>query len=259
MELEKSISNLEIECDERNQKAEFYEEMSEHLVKENENMMSKIKQLSEEKQKLQILIEMQKWKLNNYTVKYNCEDCGELMIKENEIEEHKTIHRETMQFEEAEITNDIVMNTQPNPQEKSQPKRVKYDCETCGKLFFMESERLKHEMIHKKAIPIEETENIGDIVKNKQSGFNRSNPQEKSEPKKVKESTFCCEKCGKEFNNRGILIGHMKNHNSQIGSHSCSSCMETFGNKEDLKEHMKNLKDVDHNCNDTFLSNEAGK
>ena len=120
------ISNLENECDERNQKAEFYEEMSENLVKENENMISKIKQISEEKQNLQILIEMQKWKLNNYTVKYNCEDCGELIIKENEIEEHKTIHRETMQFEEAEITNDIVMNAQPNPQEKSQPNRLKY-------------------------------------------------------------------------------------------------------------------------------------
>ena len=130
-------------------------------------MISKIKQISEEKQKLQIIIEMQKRKPNNYTVKYTCDNCGEIIIKENKIEEHITIHRDTMQFEEAEITSDIIMNKQPNPQEKSQSKRVKYDCETCGQLFFTESEIEKHEMIDKEAILFEETENISDIVKNK--------------------------------------------------------------------------------------------
>ena len=73
--------------------------MSENLVTENENMIVKMKQISEQKEKLHDQIGIQKWKLNNYTGKYDCETCGELLIKENEIEEHRVIHEEAMQFE----------------------------------------------------------------------------------------------------------------------------------------------------------------
>ena len=176
-------------------------------------------------------------KLNNYTVKYDCETCGELLIKENEIEEHNIIHKETMQFEEA-----------GNTKVTKEPTRVNYDCELCGELFFTENERREHEIIHQTTIQDEETSNLNEIVKNKQSGYNRSNPQDKPEPRKIDETTVYCEQCGKEFKNKSILISHIKNHKSKIGSHSCSSCMEVFSNKEDLTEHMKLHSDGDHNC-----------
>ena len=252
------ISNLEAECEDHHKKAEFYKDMSENLVTENEAMILKIKQMSDQKQKLQSLVELQKWKLNNYTVKYNCEECGDIIIKENEIDEHKVIHMEKMQFEEAEITNDNDINKphaskQHIQQENFEHTRVKYDCDTCGELFFTESEREEHDNMHKDEMQNEEPENLNDIVRNKQSGFERPNPQEKAVAKKVNETTFYCDRCGKQFKNKNILISHMENHNSHIGSHSCSSCMQTFSNKKDLENHMKNHEDGDHNCQDCDL------
>ena len=65
-----------------------------------------------------------------------------MLIKENEIEEHKVIHEEAIQFEEAENINVTVRN---NPQEKLEPKKAKYNCDICGEILFKENEREEHE------------------------------------------------------------------------------------------------------------------
>ena len=130
------ILNLEDECGELHKKAEFYEDMSENLVTENENMIVKMKQISEQTQKLHDHIGLQKWKLNNYTVKYDCEICGELLIKKNEIEEHKEIHEEAMQFD---VNVNVNVTRQTNLQEKTESIKARYNCDTCGELFFKEN------------------------------------------------------------------------------------------------------------------------
>ena len=98
-----------------------------------------------------------------------------------------------------------------------------------------------------------ETPNIEDMISNKNSGYERPNPQSKPEPKQPKQikktnAIYTCEQCGKQFAQENHMKTHTLNHNSEIGSHACSQCCETFSNKKALGIHTKKHEDGDHNC-----------
>ena len=74
---------------------------------------------------------------------------------------------------------------------------------------------------------------IEELVRNKETGYSRLNPQ--SEPQKKKEIyTFDCQVCKKKFNKREHMLSHFKTHQA-----TCSICDKVFKTSKDLEEHIK--------------------
>ena len=71
----------------------------------------------------------------------------------------------------------------------------------------------------------DETDDVECLIKNKESGYSRSNPQ--SEPQKKKETMFDCPDCGKKFIKRERMVSHQKNHEA-----SCQMCEKLFKNSK---------------------------
>ena len=83
----------------------------------------------------------------------------------------------------------------------------------------------------------EEEYDVEELVRNKETGYSRINPQ--SGPQKKKEiSTFDCQVCEKKFNKREHMISHHKTHKV-----SCQMCDQVFKTSKDLKEHIKIVHD----------------
>ena len=83
----------------------------------------------------------------------------------------------------------------------------------------------------------EEEDNIEQLIRCKENGYSRSNPQ--SEPLKKKEiQIFDCPGCDKKFNKREHMMSHQKNHEV-----SCLMCDKLFKNSSELQEHSN----IDHN------------
>ena len=242
------ISNLETECEELHKKSEFYEEISENLVTENESMLLKITEIEFEKQKMQDLIDLQTWKLNNFTVKYDCETCGEMLIREMQIEEHQLMHENAMQFEEAEDIGNIVSNKQSGldkstPQEKpdqmkSEQKRPKQKkkheniiyCETCGKQFMDKSKLTSHKASHLSKVGSHSCPSCMETF---------SNQEDLNEHlKDHKDGDYNCTHCDLEFNTKQALDKHMDIKHLKKSALYCNICSMQFQMKYQLRNHM---------------------
>ena len=77
-----------------------------------------------------------------------------------------------------------------------------------------------------------EDDDIEQLVRNKEHGFSRSNPQSEAGPKNDLK-LFDCPNCEKKFKKREHLINHQKNHEV-----ACSTCAKTYSNISKLQDHI---------------------
>ena len=79
----------------------------------------------------------------------------------------------------------------------------------------------------------DETDGIEQLIRNKENGFSRSNPQ--YEPQKNKDINMIdCHGCDEKFSKREQMISHQKTHRV-----SCSLCNKIFKNNRNLQEHNR--------------------
>ena len=79
----------------------------------------------------------------------------------------------------------------------------------------------------------DDEEDLEQLIRNKDNGYARSNPQ--SEPQKKKDIyVYDCSGCQKKFNKREHMQSHQKTHEVR-----CSLCDEMFKNDRKLQEHPR--------------------
>ena len=79
----------------------------------------------------------------------------------------------------------------------------------------------------------DEEEDIEQLVRNKEKGYTRSNPQSDSQ-KKVNNHVYDCLGCEKKFNKREHMMSHQKTHEV-----TCTFCDKRFKTERKLQEHTK--------------------
>ena len=79
----------------------------------------------------------------------------------------------------------------------------------------------------------DEDYDIEELVRNKETGYTRSNPQVGAQKKK-EVSTFDCEVCEKKFNKREHMMSHHKTHKA-----NCTMCSQVFKTNKDLQAHIR--------------------
>ena len=124
-------------------------------------------------------------------------------------------------FKNLEDTNEELAQKLKELEEKIKRKEPKKNKEQAREKFIVIDMETNDEM-----------DDVECLIKNKESGYSRSNPQ--SEPQKKKETVFDCPDCGKTFIKREHMVSHQKNHEA-----SCQMCDKLFKNSKKLKEHIK--------------------
>ena len=97
------------------------------------------------------------------------------------------------------------------------------------------------------------------LLNYKNNGYQRQSPQV-SFVNKSQEKGFDCEQCAHKLETKGLLIAHMKSHNSE---YKCDNCENVFWTKTQLENHVKNNHKENeqkvtkqYNCNDCSFQGE---
>ena len=232
------------------------------LIKENQELKSKLEILQIVPNKLETELKSKEkehvHKIKQIKDERNAEHENlkqQLETKENELKQvrEKVDNQEKRLKEYEEIINEAERKYETN---HKQTEALKKDNEEMNnnmgllkRALKVTEEKLKSKLELNEDNDVE-TPNIENIISNKNSGYERPNPQSKPEPKQTKKTNVIhiCEQCGKQFAQEKHMKTHTLNHNSDIGSHACSQCCETFSNKQVLDIHTKTHEDGDHNC-----------
>jgi hypothetical protein len=83
----------------------------------------------------------------------------------------------------------------------------------------------------------DEDEGIEQLIKNKEIGFSRANPQSEA-GKRNEMSMFNCLRCEQSFRIKEHLVTHQKTH-----AFNCLTCDETFQSDDKLQDHVKKVHD----------------
>ena len=159
-------------------------------------------------------------------------DVEDLRLKLRNLEEiNEELTHSLNDFEEMKITLTNIEDTNKEltqklkaSEERNKKKEPKKNKEPTGEKFIVID------------METDDDTDIGQLVKNKQNGYSRSNPQGEATKKKDTRQ-FCCHFCDKKFSKEEQMRIHQKTHEV-----NCSICGNTFQNNSTLEEHKR----VDH-------------
>ena len=178
--------------------------------------------------------------------KYKCEDCEESFHNPHLLFKHSLKQHNGLKCDKCE--NRYIAEDCYKRHLKIEHKGLRYECKLCGKEF-RNAEGLKnHRNIHLGIKPF--------MCDKCDSSFTNSNCLRRH-MKRIHTKKVCeviCIQCGKEFNSKGELKNHLKQHEIENKA-LCNECGEKFNSKDALSKHIKKK----HETENKALCNECGK